>query len=555
MESRFIKDFKEKIQDMIEPAVLRFLNYLGIILFFALIAITLSDLLLKNSNISYMTKSLNLSMMAFNMNKQLLNIPLYARILFNIRESIEINTGIELNYRISFYMSALRDAAEMIRIKHLTIIESSRVDKEATIILSQLIDYNNPNNLINTTYTYQNAINSYIASTTNFQSEDEFLEKDDMNNNKLLESLKYFLIENGKNSVRKMTLKMAKYLLSNSIDSFSKSKTTLIILGTIGSVFMIFVSLIFLPYIMSVQMNIITLFEHICYMDSQEIRGFLESCNAFHKDIQSPYQQLSEIYKNENFEIELEEEDENKKKHKNEEESEEDSRKKSEKNKERSESSSGRSDDSEETLIPINEQKAIMKRTLVSRIANTKRCSYIVRLSILICFFIIFLSVNISNLVNYFNSTDLAFNLIPVLSNREEYLKELILFQRENIVNNKIYLENGIDFVQQLIGLNFNSERTVLSLRKNLSNSLMEYSNLLDKVDLNACSIISNTNPSSDVDCVTINYGSLDAGFSNALISLIRTYQDSFFSEQTLGNANQLQYLKSTNSMSNRIIT
>ena len=566
IEARFIKEFKSKIHQMEEPFFLKCLFKIGILLFFILLGLAIANLILKKNNISSISNNLNYVYTSLKMYKRALEIPLYSRVIFNVYNSLEQNSENFLKNRVKYYFGQIAQASEFVRENHLSLIKSNLIQNSKPVFFKQLVNLDQ--DPIIAQYTYEKAINSYVASSTQLFNNDPYIfinQSTYIKNQDLITSLsqlQFFLIENGKTAIRNETRLMANNLLSQTQNEFNSRKVYLLTTEAMGIIFVFVIACVFLPYIMSVQKNILLLFDHICDIDSNEVKNFLEICNAFTVDIQAPFNKLKGIFDKEDFSTETEKRDEQitdengekkvvkRKKIKNKEEKKDkrllkklnllkkkkNKKKTSKKSEEEESDEDSSSEDSEseepeeEILIPIDEQRKAAKKKLFSQLARSKRSEYILRIGILILFFVIFLIIQIVSLIYFFNDTNSAFNLIPILNSREESLKDIMIFHREEILNNKEQLDyDGSNLVSNIIIKAFQTESNFLSIRRNLTEALYDFKTFLNSIDKNACNYLKNYDSDFQTDCTQIFNKMLNFGFANSIVSVLRFYQDSHY--------------------------
>jgi len=134
-QSRFIKEFKAKIHEMKDPFFLKCLFYVGFFLFLVLLAMGIVNYSLRKNIYSNTQNYINQTISGFRLSREVLEIPLYSRILFNIHSGIESRSEDQLNNRILFYLNLISNITEETRQLITFLIDKNIILKDESMYL------------------------------------------------------------------------------------------------------------------------------------------------------------------------------------------------------------------------------------------------------------------------------------------------------------------------------------------------------------------------------------------------------------------------------------
>ena len=156
-------------------------------------------------------------------------------------------------------------------------------------------------------------------------------------------------------------------------------------------------------------------------------------------------------------------------------------------------------------------------------------------MSILIGYFGLYLGLHCYALPLVFTQISLFIKTTSILNNKQSFLLQLMVFQREEILLNQSMVYNKYDLVSNSIDDALESQKQVLLLSQNLTDNTLN--NFLNSIDLDACpyiiqsSIIGNT----EATCESFYNEILTHGLGNAITLLISAYRNSHFRWKKIG--------------------
>jgi hypothetical protein len=320
-----------------------------------------------------------------------------------------------------------------------------------------------------------------------------------------LERLQYYVVFNGKGSIREIAENSSEYFISEARDKFTSKRTLLYSLSCLGTGCVLLILVFFVPYIMKVQRSILRVFDHISGIRQSEIGKILDMCYIFKDEIEAPIARLRQKYEKEDFtkttddlrrEEKLKEEGDKKRseKHKqlqgdgkaeatpggrtpskkhgkrkaagNDDDNDhtKDNEQDADKSKDKSDEQTPRNspspnkneaarahkakeqDPEQEYFVLTEERRAKAKKKLFSQITSAKRKGYICRLAVLFIFFAIFLLVDVFLLKAFYEQSVLGFDILGLLSSRQYTLMTAVLFYREDLVSKTKLLSSCTTF-------------------------------------------------------------------------------------------------------------
>ena len=180
--------------------------------------------------------------------------------------------------------------------------------------LIQFVEKPDPSSVTNVSstmnYTLTVAITQYVAKATELKSfstteiKNKFAGQPEKVMN-AFDRLMNFMIDNGKGSLTYYADK-AKELFFKEFESEISSKSKVIIIALIiDPIVIIILMVLFIPFILKVQSNLLKIYLHLCQFKDSDIRNWLEICNNSSSDIKSSITRIRKIYGATIFEVNL----------------------------------------------------------------------------------------------------------------------------------------------------------------------------------------------------------------------------------------------------------
>ncbi len=159
-----------------------------------------------------------------------------------------------------------------------------------------------------TNYTLSVAITQYVAKATELKLYDtatinagKAAADSTFQNN--FSRLMSFMIDNAKGTLTYATA-MAHTMFFNEVDGEVTSKTKVITIALIIDPIVILVLMVmFIPFILKVQSNLLKIYLHLCHFKDGEVRKWLEMCNNSTDDIKAPISRVKQIYGATSFDL------------------------------------------------------------------------------------------------------------------------------------------------------------------------------------------------------------------------------------------------------------
>eukprot|EP01022_Parablepharisma_sp_SALTPOND_P008802 TRINITY_DN1369_c0_g1_i1.p1 TRINITY_DN1369_c0_g1~~TRINITY_DN1369_c0_g1_i1.p1 ORF type:complete len:1592 (-),score=178.13 TRINITY_DN1369_c0_g1_i1:522-5297(-) len=326
-EQRTVRSFKETIKEQKSPFFARCFIKLGILIFLMILASAsilfllnhtiVMEYVLINMLINFIDQSLDNSMLVHRRFNYLLNIPNNFRTIFNIYQNLEANSSELFDDRVTKYTDIIAQESEYLRdLSHR--IEKMRHPFSAEhkqILQSQWIRFvekPDPSSVTNTSatmnYTLPVAITQYVAKATELKQYNLTKVKLGADNTdkafgNALDRLASFMIDNAKGTLTYYADK-TKELFFSEFNNEIESKTRVITIALIvDPIVIILLMILFIPFILKVQSNLLKIYLHLCQFKDSDIRKWLEICNNSSSDIKSSITRIRKIYGNTSFEV------------------------------------------------------------------------------------------------------------------------------------------------------------------------------------------------------------------------------------------------------------
>ena len=330
-------------------------------------------------------------------------------------------------------------------------------------------------------YTINVAFNKYISKTTEITGIPHEVFADPSNYAKYnislsnLEDAFEYLIKNGKYSLRRVWEDSTKQYLEGIEENYDNSRTLLFVISSIGAIFILLVIIIIVPYIMKVQWSILLAFNKLCELPSEDVQKLCAKAADFNKDIEAPYKKLKTIFLESDFVISYYQEEEMKQDEarikimnnlrKAEEKKnrpklqdlkgldllEEKFKMVGEKNETKNEKSEEEQKLIEDEELDVQKEedkrRANVKKKLFGKMTSKKRRGYILRLSVLFIFFFLFFIIGVAMLISFYSNAKSFVDILNTVTQRESAFINVILFHRENLLEQNILYEPQSNFI------------------------------------------------------------------------------------------------------------
>ena len=356
---------------------------------------------------------------------------------------------------------------------------------------------------INTTRTsyfnFNVAFNNYISKLTELTSytSTQLLNPSTLSPPSNLAQAFYYLIENGKHSLKEQIEQSAAMYYDESIEQLEKNKVLLMILAGLGPFFVLICILVIVPYIMGVYKNVLIIFNNMTELPLEQIKVLFKVANEFTAAVHFPYKKLNMYFNSQDFVDYEENEDEGpneepaahklpaleeedgvltprtkieemsricrkptmkklnilagKQEYLADEESDEDESNEdgSEDSEEKKKKKAARQQTIEEhsrllqKKVSENERRSSAKKKIFKEMINSKRGSYILRLNVLFIFYLIFFVTSLLLTLQYYKDSELHTELTEILSTKDTKLLSVILFHHENYYTNTTEFDKG----------------------------------------------------------------------------------------------------------------
>lgn len=463
-------------------------------------------------------KSVEVVRNAFYELSKILGVCISARNLFEIYHKLELDSSELVADRITYYKNRIDEDLELLREVHNSL---QNADHSHSSAHSDLL-YNTQGLTIwelgkngaeegrtGSATSFGVGVSKFIARATDISgiSEQTFREgyahADDPN---YISRLQYYILYNGENQLREIAEKSSAYYLEEALDSFDDKEVVLYVLSSLGSACVLLVLVFFIPYIMRVERSILSVFDHISNISSNEIKRILEKCYSFKEEIELPYDKLNEVYIKEDFSAALDDlgkeetkEDETGEKGKK---GKSKQRKKDEESDEEMEDSDAEDADVSELngnsekhyLLLIEKRKMEAKKKMFTNFTNSKRRAYILQLSLLFLFFVVFLVTDVLLLSSFFKKGKKAFSFLSRFAAREYLYKTAVLFYRETLlISDDLHFTSTVVFVhvgndevlKQYLEKSFEVEKDVQLSSKDLKSSFPSMEDYMGEIESN----------------------------------------------------------------------
>lgn len=593
-QGKIVKDFKKKIHNLKQPVVLKWLYRIGIFIFAVLFALSctvsfikiVTQLLIIKAKIRKNRKQMQIvKNSALELNK-ILNICISARILFEVYCGISDSSSELLGERVDYYKEQIEDDLEKLRQVHnsmqnLDFPHSSEHTELLTgpgsVTIWDIGEQLDEGSKSFSTTSFSVGVTTFVARLTTISGipSATFTAGVSPDTQKSVARLAYYALYNGETQLRKVAQLSTEYYIEEAKKSFNSDKAILYVFSSLGTGCMVLILFFFIPYIMKVQKSILKVFDHISEIPQGEIKKILDMCYVFKDEIEAPVEKLKAIYEKEDFAMttdEMRKEERERKlraeknksktemikklhrrKHKGEKEEEEEKlMARHKKSVDDTDESEKNGDDSEKKYLAIiEERKAAEKKKLFSIITNSKRKGYILRLTILLVFFVVFLITDILLLRIYFKDGNDGFDILRLLTSREYTLKTAVLFFRKDL-----QLHENVHFARTLalhpLGDNgllisymrssFEKEKEFMDVTRYMVDSfpeMEEYVGLLNSN--NSCAEYASSVEGfpfpNFIDCMSVFRGFMSKGISLAILRILRAIQNSMLPLSVSGSS------------------
>lgn len=362
-------------------------------------------------------------------------------------------------------------------------------------------------------YTPSVAINKYVATATELTSFSlNILRNGSLNAsediNASLNRLLRFMIDNAKGTLT-YYIDKTRSLFFQEVDDAINSKTNIItIMMIVDPIVILILLMLFIPFILRVQTNLLRIYLHLCQFKDTDIRKWLEECNNSANHIKASITKMKKIYEAESFEVVIKTEEEKKTQENNAASKKLDEKVDSSPSKETPQEGINMTTDKstegalikhtgeeDETAAMVASKEDIVserKQKMFSRMTKEKTKEYLILLLGFTIYIGIFKTADalvFSSLCSDSSSQSYYFRL---LIDREKYDAMGMFFFREELLENKI--ENFFDCINTNLILDpdatefyvdsaFSSEMEYSQMRAMLTGSLSSLKDFLNLID------------------------------------------------------------------------
>ena len=300
--------------------------------------------------------------------------------------------------------------------------------------------------------TFEIASTIYIAKITEISGKpDTFYSKGAVNADKrtvehLLRTV-YEVTENGKGDLKELSERSQKMFLDETIHISKYRQNRITIITICEAVFVLFALLLFVPYIIRLQNNILSIFLKVATIPHKDIKYLITVSNQFTQDLQAPANKLKLLFDLENFMLNQEEDqDEINKVMKTENNIQNilNLQKLEEEKKEGEIVDEDIREEETERLLDNNskpktkesakeKRRVKIKENLFRAAIKSKRRQYILRMFAIFLFFGLYFSIDLVDVISYGNK---ARNILDIM--------EKVLYRRSTLLNSLSYLNENL---------------------------------------------------------------------------------------------------------------
>jgi hypothetical protein len=408
-------------------------------------------------------KTIEVTRRAYLEINKIINVCLSARSLFEIYHDLAPIDSELIENRILYYKDRITEDLELLREVHnfLQNSDHSFTDAHQKLIYDgkgltiwELGKEGTEEGKSGIDTSFSVGVSKYIARATDISaiSEDVFRAHYENTKSAEISRLQYYILYNGENQLREIAEKSSSYYVDESMDTFDDNKTMLYVFSSLGSISVVLILIFFIPYIMKVEKNILSVFNHISNIPLNNAKKILDKCYTFKEDVELPFDKLQTVYNDEEFaattneqakEEKKEEETTNKKSKKakilsglaN-------KKKRAEDNEEKEEDSNSEDMDEDDLsaeslekhyLLLVEKRRMETKKKMFTTFIDSKRRNYFLLLFSLLIFFVVFLVADVLLLNDFFKKGNETFYFISLFATRGYIYKTAMLFYRETL--------------------------------------------------------------------------------------------------------------------------